>query len=428
MTASPFDQHGDTGLRARVGANVRWSFVAELLGYALLYVTVIVQTRRLQPESFGLFTAATTIVLYAWLFTDAGTAFYGTRQVAAGRDRSVLYTQVVRARLVLGCLAAAVSTFVAFVFDIPWWLWLAALLYLATYAFYAPWALKGAERFKALAVGTFGSSISLFVGTVLFVRDENDAALAALVWAVSYGIGAATLIPALRSAGFRFVSAHRFSLRALLGATLPFAVTGIGLTTYHFAPLLLLKVFGDDIEVGLFSGPFRLVLSAGTATFVVQSAVFPVLTSVRENQTDFQQVIRLVGLALIPLGLVPAAICWILADELVELALGAGYAGSADVLRILAPLLFLYTVRNTARVSLLALHRERLLQKCIVVAPVVAIAAGLVLIPEYAARGAAWTLVAAEAPLAVATVGAAFWSGRAARSEEHVRRTAQCAP
>jgi O-antigen/teichoic acid export membrane protein len=190
----------------------------------------------------------------------------------------------------------------------------------------------------------FSESAMEFTATVALVALGGGVTGAAFGRAVGYVFGALLGIVLLRrllghspifGAGPSPVRRSEFMRYA--GAML--IVQGAG-AAFAQIDVLLLGAFLTTTAVGFFSAPLRLVAFLAYPAMALSQGVAPRLARHRSDapRTGALQ-LGLRYLVILQAGVVAALVVW--ADPIVHLALGSSFAESAEVLRALAPLVFL---------------------------------------------------------------------------------------
>ncbi|MDX6705214.1 MAG: hypothetical protein QOI48_1060, partial [Solirubrobacteraceae bacterium] len=172
----------------------------------------------------------------------------------------------------------------------------------------------------------------------------GGAAGAAFGRAVGYGFGAliaVLLVRRLYGAGaFRLRRSPSGRARELLTYAGPLFVTNSAYTLYSSVDVLLIGALLNAAAVGLFSAPMRLVVLLGLVGIAVSNAVSPRLALSERGHRDvasFRTSLR--WLTVFQAALLAPVVIW--AEPIVKLLLGSDYGESANVLRLLAPFVFL---------------------------------------------------------------------------------------
>lgn len=162
----------------RIGRNFIILTLGQLVGRFMAFVTVIILTRTLLDEGFGIITFATSVLTYAELVVQFGFDALGPREAArAERPMPVLAGQVLTIRLAL-LLPAFVGLYVfTLVADIEPTTRLVILLYgisLLTTALDLNWAFLGDERMEPPAIAEVICLLLVTGGVWVFVNDPTE--------------------------------------------------------------------------------------------------------------------------------------------------------------------------------------------------------------------------------------------------------------
>jgi PST family polysaccharide transporter len=168
-------------------------------------------------------------------------------------------------------------------------------------------------------------------------------------------------------------------------------VTLQGLVTYvawNFDKLLLGRFWGAQ-AIGLYGRAQTLIMfPVDTLNSTVGDVAFAALSRARDDQQQLRRYF-LKGYALVIALTVPLTIaCALFSDDLIEVALGQKWADSAEIFRLLAPTILVFSIANPLGWLLNALGLvKRSLKIALASAPIVMLGAGIGL--PYGPRGIA---------------------------------------
>lgn len=390
----------------RLASNFGWSVVSEAVGRGAFFITNIYLARTLGVSDFGLFTLAQTITLYFWLAVDLGTNMYGIREIAKHKDAAEgIINPLLTLRITAGLTVFAVYTASLLFIDMPASnrvIFGAAGLYLVSYSFYTDWVLKGLEKFRFIVWGNLISSLMFLACVFLFVRGPGGTVTAALVWALSYlAGGAALLVIVFSKLGVRYRPHFDLGVWAShLRESIHFTLSGTLMALYQYLPILLISLYFGSYEVGLFSAPYRIVITACSAGFLIPMSFYPVFSELfHRDRTQFHSTHSKLQLIMLSLGVPAAVIGALFPSEITGLLLGSSYSGSAGIFKVIVWLVPLYFLRFTYGTLLLATGYQRHHNLASLIGVVFMLGLGIVLIPRGQAMGGSWALVAAEAAM-----------------------------
>ncbi|MBW7956519.1 MAG: flippase [Deltaproteobacteria bacterium] len=337
--------------KRRVASNFLWSLLGEGTSKSVIFITNVHLARVLGVSNFGVFSVAQIITLYLWVLADVGIGLYGIREIARRRDGAeAIANPLITLRIVSGLAFFLIYSAVIFMIEMPFdarLVYMCSGLYLLTNSFYPDWVLKGLEKFKFIALGSFVTSGVFLVSIFLFVNSTDDTARAALLSSLSFLFGSMILILSLkRITGISFRPSFNFRMwYHHVRESIFFTISGFFYLLYIFLPVLILQFLLSSFEVGLFSAPYRIVLAACTAGYLIPTAFYPVLSEhfISDKNAFFTTQRRLRSLMLAigaPIG--AAGTIW--GSALVMFLFGSQYEESVGIFTVLiwlVPLIFL---------------------------------------------------------------------------------------
>lgn len=381
--------------------------VSDLIGRVLLLVLFAIAARTLSTTDFGGYAYALAIGLLFGQLADAGTGITLLRGLAAEPDpqrRGWLFWTAVAAR---GLVTAPL-------FIVAWVLatgvggtpedgqslgTIAGALMVGSYGDLWIQLLRERGRLELEAlVGLAARTTALVVGAGMLV-----AGFGLLGLAVGHLLGAAIAFIVAQQLSRSMISWQppgRFSdvIRTLVVAFPVGAAAGLSLLMFRVDVLLLEALRGPE-PVGALSAAHRLYEAAVLLPAAVMAATFPSLARSSADMTAFRRRARDAALVLAGYGIVAAAAGWLLAPPVVPLIFGESYAGSGDLLRVMALAVPFLALNALATQALIALGRGWLEAAAMAAALAVAVVVNLALIPPLGATGATIAVVAGEATL-----------------------------
>lgn len=348
---------GGEGRRpAGVLRNTAFGILAQISTAVFTAVLTLYLVRALSPADFGVFALALTIGGICLLAADAGLSQSAARFIAERledpRAVALLLSDALRLKLMFGG-GVALALFgaaepVADVYGQPALGSALRGIALATFAMSVMTlyvnAFIATARLQSNLRLIFLESVVEFTASITLVAAGMGVAGAAFGRAIGYGFGAlVAIVLARRIFGrgtlrvWRTRSGRAGELLRYAGPL--FATTG-AYTLYSSIDVLLIGAYLDEVAVGLFAAPMRLMALLALIGVAVANAVAPRLALSESGYRDvatFRASLR--WLMVFQAALLAPVIVW--AEPIVVLALGADYRESADVLRLLAPFVFL---------------------------------------------------------------------------------------
>jgi O-antigen/teichoic acid export membrane protein len=383
-----------------------------LISNLLAAAGALVVLRYLGVTDFGRYGVVMALVALVQGITDAGLSVTGTRELSlagsAGERRRVL-AHLVGLRIVLtGVGVPAAVAFSALVgYDSTLVLGTAlagAAVFLISVQSALLIPLSVDLRNGALTLNEVLRQLLLVVGFVL-VAVAGGGLTAFFLVQVAAGLVLLAVVPLLLERRDRVRPKWtREELRKLAAVGLPVALAAV-LTAAYLRVLVILMslVSGDDEQIGLFVTSTRIFELVAALPVMLSVIVLPVVTvAARDDRARLRYVVQqmtqlmAVGGALVTITIVLAA------EPILRILGGPEYVAAAPVLRIQSIALLTLFITAAWSPTLIGMHRQGSVAAATAIGLVIALVAGLVLVPVAQAEGAAWAAAAADAFVLVA--------------------------
>lgn len=366
----------------------------------------VLVARAAGASALGIFGLALTVGAYATNIADAGISQYLLPELgrrprrewpALWADASRLAVRSTLPLLVLYAVVVALLTDggerFALLGAALWWLLLRASGYARPF-------FIAAERTGIEAAATATEATTGLVAIFALLHVSQSPALATLGLGLGASVGLAFRLWGLRHIGIAGGRAERAGW-ALIWAAAPFAAVLVLTAVYLRIDVVLLSVFRNSREVGLYQPPVRIV----TALLILPDALAAVLLF-RSSRSPAHQAIkkrqeRLLSIS-VPLGVLLVALCAVAGKPLLALTFGPEFGQAAPALVLLAATvpLALLTAMNGNALTVRGLIWTRV--GCLAAASTCAIGLGIPAIVRFGYVGAAAVSVVNELLLAVA--------------------------
>lgn len=355
----PREAQGDPGARRRRGLarNAGLALTSQLVSAGFTAILTIFLARRLGPEGYGVFAIAVGLGAVLVLPADAGISSSVARFLAERvEDRSAIGSLLADAlRLkVAAALFVCVALFglagpIADAYGITGLAWPIRGIAIAVFGqtlfmLYAGAFIALGRMTSQLRVMASESTVE-FAATIAFVLLGAGATGAAFGRAAGYLVGALVgVVLAIKLVGrhalpSKLLAGHGFT-RRIAGYARALVIVDSAFTLFEQLDVLLIGAYLGATPAGLFQAPLRLATFLHYGGLAGGSAVAPRLARTPTTSPDsdaFMQALR--WLLLVQAALMAPVIVW--ASPLLHLGLGSSYGESADVLRVLAPYIFL---------------------------------------------------------------------------------------
>lgn len=392
------------GLGDTVARGSALAFASQIVGGVCTTAIVLFLTRKLGPGAYGVYALALSIAALFLLASDFGISASLPRFIAENRrDLSTvaeLLADAIRLKL-LGALIfgggiAALAGVIAGAYGEPSLIWplrFAALVMVGQGFLFLLSGVFGALRRQGLLLAmNTTESLTELGATVALVLLAGGATAAAAGCAIGYTLGtAAGLVLAARVLGRKMFGrglVPRRHARRIAGYAAPLFIVDGAVTAFAQVDSLLIGAFLTSSAVGFWQAPLRLIVLLGYPGLALTSAVVPRLARSADHQPEtrtFAGAIR--GLMILMAAACAVTTVW--ASPIVRLALGPSFGMSADVLRALAPYIFLSGIGSlvSGGMNIAGLARRRI--PIAIATVLVNLGLDLVLIPRIGILGGA---------------------------------------
>ena len=400
----------DVGRRVMRGGLARGTgFVVSNLFAAAGAVVVL---RYLGVTEFGRYGTVMALVAIVQGITDAGLSVTGTRELSlagSASDRRRVLAHLVGLRIILtGVGVPAAVAFSALVgYDSTLVLGTAmagAGVFLISVQSAMLIPLSVDLRNVALTANEVLRQGLLIVGFVL-VAVAGGGLLGFFAVQIAAGLVLMAIAPLLLERRDRVRPRWTWhELRKLAAVGIPVAVAAVLTAAYFRVLVVVMSLRSDDPEqIGLFVTSTRIFELVAALPVMLSMIVLPVVTvAARDDRARLRYVVgqmtqlMAVGGALVTITTVLAA------EPILRILGGPEYVDAAPVLRIQSIALLTLFISAAWSPTLIGMHRQGSVAAATAIGLLIAIAAGIVLVPGAQAEGAAWAAAAADGFVLVA--------------------------
>lgn len=385
----------------------------EAAARVIAFGATVYLARTLGASLYGVIVLATAVSLYLTFVTDCGVDALGVRDVADAPDALAGTLAVTLGARVLVAAVLTVATVFAGLLLLPQPEGAILAIYAFTllpFALGTKWAHLGLEQSGYASIGRMVTELVATALILIAVRGPDDLARAPLAQVVGEGVGAFLLLRLLPTGMARLrVTVRPAAVRALLARSWPLVLHALlGLAIFN-SDFIFLRAFRDSAAVGHYAAAYTLIsffLNLGAAYTMT---LLPVITRLR-GDAGATRALYDGAMAQVLAGAVPVAVGgFLVADQVVTLVFGGGYAAGAGPLRILIWTIPVAVIRNVSQAALIAYGRQDQLLRTVAWAAGVNVVLNLALIPRWGMAGAAIATMATE--LVRSTLAARYVAG-----------------
>lgn len=372
----------------------------ELMARVIGFGATVFAARQLGAEAYGIIGFAMTLMLYAAMIADLGMEQYGPREVTDRKGSiDTLVSSILLVRFAFSSALALVLAAVGLLVLTEPEGSTVALYSLALLAVgaNAKWVHVGLDRSGTASTARLIAESVKLLAVVSLVRGPADFYVVPLAHVAGDSLGALWMLVAMRAAGVRprFVIDRTLTTTALAHAR-PLLLTGVlGMLLYN-ADVVMLRIFRDRTEVGLYIVAYTLLNFLGVLGGVITLSVLPTLRRLRDDLRRRDDIYFTAMARALAAGLPIAVGGALLATPLIELVFGPAYQRSASALSILIWTFPLLLLRSVEQGALIAHGRQDRVMHITAIAAALNVGFNLIAVPRFGMLGAAATTLIAE--------------------------------
>lgn len=380
----------------RIAKNTGVLFAAQIVAYLLAFVYMIKIARYLGPDSFGIFSFATALVLIFGILTDLGLSTLITREVS--RDKSLEQTYMgnfIPMKVILSIITYSVLVLFGNIMGYPQ----VTLNVIYIFGFFMI-----ANGFSQLFFGVFQAHEKLEYQSVSLLIN-NSLIFLGVLYGISNGFnveGFALIYFATAVVGLIFsffIIQWKYSSPKLmfnlkfwkksLKLAIPLSFAIVFSTIAFRVDTVLLGILQGNVAVGWYSAGFRLIDFLLFIPVVYSGAIFPVLAKFHVSSKDLLKILyerSFKYLLILSIPIVAGTV--ILAPDIILILFQDSYAESVIALQILIwviPFMFLVNIFGVMFVSI---NKQNLMLKITFIVMLMNIGLNLIFIPLYSYVGA----------------------------------------
>lgn len=362
-------------------------------------------SRILQPIGMGKVSFATSLISYFSLFAQLGIPTYGIRACARVRDDKTELTRVVHELLMINLLMD-IFTYLALAAALIWiprlqedrTLYIVMSFTIILTSIGMEWLYKGLEQYTYITVRSIIFKFVALIAMFLLVHRSAD-------YVIYSGI---TILAASASNIFNLFNARRYigfhpvghyNIRRHLKPILVFFAMSCATTIYTNMDTVMLGFLTTNMDVGYYNAAVKIkqvlvsiVTSLGTV-LLPRAAYY-----IEQGEKERFYSISNKALNFVFFSALPLTVFFIMfAKPTIYFLAGSAYEGSIVPMQLIMPTLLFIGITNILGIQILVpLGREKIVLYSEIVGAVVNLIINTLLIPTYAASGAALGTVMAE--------------------------------
>lgn len=315
--------------------------ILQLSTYLLALITIPYQTRVLGPEVYGVLGVATAVMVYFNLIIDFGFLLSATSSVSANRDNKEHLCKVLTCVTAGKMILALISVAVLFVLCalIPSWhsksdIFILFFISTLMTSLMPDYLYRGMEKMTAITIRTVCIRAFFTVAIFILLKGPEDIYVVPVLNII--GNGAAMLtsyIDLYKRFNIRFCKINLGEIFQHVKSSAFFFFSRIATTAYTALNTVILDIIAQGGAVtGYYTSADKLITTGRNLLSPISDSLYPYMV----RHKDFKAV-RKILLLLMPPIILFCGVCFIWAEPICKLLLGAEYGPAGNVLRAMLP-------------------------------------------------------------------------------------------
>ena len=374
-------------------------------GFTALFplITTTYTSRVLLADGVGKVSYASTIVSYFAIIAALGLPQYGIKIIArsiSAEDRSKAFIElfVINLCSTFVCIIAyyAMINSWAFFSDKRFLLNIMGIQLILN-VFNIDWFYQGVEEYGYITKRSILIKILSFIAMLIAVKEPSDyikyGFILCMATAGNY------ILNVLHLRGKIELSINGINIKRHLKPIFILLASALATEIYTMLDTVMIEYFHGDVYVGLYSNSVKIVRLIHTLSIASVAPFYPRISYyLREERTESVNELLTTGIKGILVVSIPCVLgIELLSDQIVLTLFGNSFLGAANTLRILAPLIVVFSIAYfLGHLVLMATGNESKILIATVIGAIVNFSINTLLIPLYKQNGAAIASVLAE--------------------------------
>lgn len=389
----------------RIEKNALINVINRIITMTLSLLTLIVVTKRIGNENYGMTVFCDSIVAYFWLLSSLGISDYAIRECAPIREDKAkvnnlinrLFSFNVITSLITFSLLFILIGFVNFSNIEKTVLFIYGIRVLFS-AFDLSWAYKIFEDYLFIAICRTIVEVMFFLISYFFIHTPEDFMIFVIA---SSGLEILSYFIELFGLS-KYIKLHwtsKINIKEFIRPVMVIFASMATITIYNNSDLTMLGFLRSNYEVGLYkisSKVFMVVLELINSICIV--ALPRISYYVRNNKKESYNKLSNRAINTVILLTIPAIVgIMLVSDNAIPLIFGQEYIGSVGVLKIMSFALFFGALENVfMNIILISNKKENVIFKITAASALINIILNALTIPQFGMYGAAISTLVSE--------------------------------
>jgi len=394
----------------KVLVNFLYQASFQLLTIILPMITIPIVSRALGAEGIGFFGFTTSIVNYFLLLAGLGMASYSIREIAYVKSDT---NQLSKKFWELQLFNMFFSITIFFIYSLFFlitakhYLYLIQSLMILAVFFDISWLFQGIENFKEIAIRRAIVKILALILIIIFVRDQNDLWVYALIISCSQLTSSVILWhPALKLIEFKKVTFKE--IFSHLHPALNFFILQVSATIFVNINKTILGMTSTMVMVGYFTNSLQLIVVLGAVIGALNKVMLPRMSSMQKEEGEKLFIDTLQRTIHIQLFFTISLMFGIIAinEKFIEWFFGSDFYFIKNLIPILAPVIVFQQLHQAVANQFLVPKNElRFYNLTMIIGTLLNTIICIVLIPFVHVYGAVFGFLSGQIFLAISRVG-----------------------
>lgn len=341
--------------------------------YLLPLVTLPYLVRILGPSKYGLIAFAQAFVMFFIIFTEYGFNLSATREVSINRNNikkiSEIFSSVMTVKLI--CALLSFIVLIILINFVPKFK-TDKLLYLFSFGMvignllFPTWFFQGMERMKHITSLNILAKLIFTISIFIFIKSARHYIYVPLLNSLGFlTAGVLALVSTYKNFKVKFILPDFKSLRHQIKDGWHIFISNFSISLYTAANTFILGLFASNAVVGYYAAAEKIIRALTRLFEPLLRAVYPYISRVaalskKRAAGNLKKILFLTFASSFAIFLSVI----IFSRHLVGLVLGAGFADSLVIMRLMSPLLVIIPLAGVlANLGLLPFKLDRYFSK-----------------------------------------------------------------
>ena len=309
----------------------------QLLNYILPFITLPYLARVLTIEGYGVYIFSLSFIQYFIIIVNFGFDLSGTREISINRNNSKKLSEIFSSILIIKFILMLISfiILILLILFVPtikeyWYVHLLMFLMVFGNMLLSIFIYQGLEKMKFITILNASIKIFFTLSIFIFVKDQNDLALVALLNSIGYIIvGIISLIIITSVINIKLKIPSKESIVSQLKNSAQFFWSRIAVSMYTTSNTFVIGLILGPVAAGFFGTADKLFRGVVSLYQPLNSVLYPYIAH-SKNISLYKKLFKISTISNIFIVL----LVFLFSDFIINLIFGEGYGESAVLLKM----------------------------------------------------------------------------------------------